>query len=27
VDEEDPLKDVSVDEIKIQNKKLRLAIT
>jgi len=27
VDEEDPLKDFSVDEIKIQNKKLRLAIT
>ncbi len=27
VDEEDPLKDVSVDEVKIQNKKLRLAIT
>jgi hypothetical protein len=27
VDDEDPLKDVSLDEIKIQNKKLRIAIT
>lgn len=27
VDEEDPLKDVSLEEIKIQNKKLRIAIT